>query len=247
MRHAENRLFVISRSTVRSRSSAPKSRGYGKPWPLFLSKVTTGAYILALLLLISPAHAFDLTASIVKSSQDDANFEHVLGVKMTAGNDNVYAFLSADRHKAWTEYVDVLGAGVGVRKRFDNIRLWIDAGVFLPQYDDAPHRLDCGGMAEGVYYWQRRYTGAANPKRVWTYYEWSFDPAFGGEVGVDLFFPVGKNVEIGASASYKVLRLLNSTIGYDSDDWAATGQYYHVEEVKDFGGFRVAAAVNVIW
>lgn len=42
----ENTSFVISRSGVRIPTSAPESRGCAKAWPLFRSKVTTGAYLL---------------------------------------------------------------------------------------------------------------------------------------------------------------------------------------------------------
>lgn len=139
-----------------------------------------------------------------------------------------------------------LGAGIRIPLgRY--VSAYLDAGrYFVTSQDDKTVGYTLGGGAWESYTYYA--VGKANepvPNGHFDYFKTSLSDAWGGQVGVNVHYPLWFGFEIGATAGYRYLKLeRETTLRWEAGREPAPGAYWIFQDQQDCGGWLVGTALT---
>jgi len=203
--------------------------------------------ITALLVLVfgvvvpAAAYGLDVSAEAYHSVYISEKLEAGQGVKLRASGEMLYIWGSYEQ--TMTRFggqeatdIDLLGAGIGMRRALDGINLWMEAGYFMPSIT---YRTSWPEAA--AYEMNSVVTGAT---KHWEVYEYALKPAVGGAIGISYLYKMGLWA-VSLDSAYRYLRLGEWIIGHNSD-WPGPGgnPRWEIYQDRDFSAWQIGIALK---
>lgn len=167
------------------------------------------------LVFVSNAFAVELNLQYTKQVPTSDNFGDFDGIKLSiAPNDSIFYLWASGDHGRLTlgsqqfTYLDLIGVGVGIKKRFDGFQIFADIGWFEPfcKQNGAVIRNGEDGFDRLWIHLNDKYGNLAGTQDF-DYYKMSISGNFGGNFGIKFFYKIKKKYEIYGLAGYRILSL----------------------------------------
>lgn len=188
-------------------------------------------YIITYLLLMSSVVASELRLDLLQMSRiaddDMYSVNSWEGLQLSYQFDSpLYVFGSIENADVYpigrSHSLNFLGLGAGIRHNLSKtISVFAQAGYYVVKNDYGHQK---GDFNEGAWqYLNQRFRGMQNVDAPFADdqgnynfagYEIENDDAFGGTVGIDLLYPVSENFTVGASLSYRSMKVREVISGY---------------------------------
>jgi len=178
-----------------------------------MKKITIS--ILLILLFSLPAFGLDFSVAYTKQVPASENLGDFDGVKVSVSpNDAIFYLWTSGEHGRLTlgsqqfTYIDLVGAGVGIKKIFDGFQIFADAGWFEPYsaYNDKIFAHGEDGFDRLWLHLNQAYAPSLGV-HDFDYYKMHISGNFGGSFGIKYFYQLSKNMEIYGLAGYRILSL----------------------------------------
>jgi len=162
-----------------------------------------------------PSYAFDISAEYMKQVPASENFGDFDSIKFSVSPaDSIFYLWASGEHGRLTlgsqqfTYVDLIGAGLGIKKEFDGFLIFADAGWFEPFCKFNGYVFTHGEAGhDRLWLHLNQAYGPTLGITDFDYYKMRMSGNFGGSFGIKYFYELSKSVEIYGLAGYRILSL----------------------------------------
>jgi len=205
-------------------------------------KFKTIVTISAIIIVLMPTVAFglDVSAEVYYNVYVSEKLEAGPGVKLKISGETLYVWGSYEQTMTrfgGQEAIDInlMGAGIGMRRKLDGFHLWAEAGYYVPS---TKYRIPWHEAAR--YEMNSVVTGAT---RYWDVYEYDLRARPGGALGISYLYNADPWV-ISLNSTYRYLRLEEWILGHNSD-WQGpgTGPWWEICRDRGFSAWQIGLSL----